>query len=88
MYLPLDLHSPVAAEGMGRGEDSRPEFVQQTIEQLEDKKVQYLLWSERLDYADQEHPADDHLGPLRAYLRDHYHRTRVFADQDVVLERK
>lgn len=88
IYLPLALRSPVYVETIWPDRQSRPEYVDRTIQQLEAKKVRYLLWSPGLDHPEPDHPSDDHLQPLRAYLRSRYRPVQVFSDQDQILERK
>jgi hypothetical protein len=88
IYLPLALRSPVYVETIWPDQQSRPEYVERTIQQLEAKKVRYLLWSPGLDYPEPDHPSDDHLGPLRLYLHNQYHPAHAFSDQDQILERK
>ena len=77
--------------GSGPWADStytRPEQVQNAIEMLEKHQVQFVMWSAWLDAP--RHPGDDGTaGPLRVYLRAHYHPVRDFDDQYAeVWERK
>jgi hypothetical protein len=88
MYLPLDLRNPLFLDAAGTNEQTRPEYIELAIQQLEEKKVRYVLWSQRLDDANAVHPGEDHLGPLRAYLHNRYNRVRIFPDRDEVWERR
>lgn len=87
VYLPLALRSPVFVEGLGADDQTRPEFVDRTIHQLEDKHVRFVLWSPRLEVQE---PANlqDHLQPFRAYLHDRYSPVWTFSDHDEVWQRK
>ena len=43
-------------------------------------RVRFVLWSLSLDlYDPRDPPGRDHLGPLRACLRTHYHVAKAFA---------
>jgi Dolichyl-phosphate-mannose-protein mannosyltransferase len=88
MYVPLELRNPVFLDAVGANEQTRPEYVDLTIRQLEERKVRYVLWSRRLDNSNVNRPWEYHLEPLKNYLRDQYSRVKTFADQDEVWERK
>jgi hypothetical protein len=88
MYLPLDLRNPLFLDAAGTNEQTRPEYVELAIGQLEEKKVRYVVWSQRLDDANPLHAGEDHLGPLRAYLHSRYNCVRIFPDRDEVWERR
>jgi len=87
-YIPLRLLNPVYVDTVWPNEESRPEFVKRSIEELEAKQVPHILWSQNLDYSDPASPHSDHLGPLRDYLHEHYRRVQVFSDQDELWERR
>jgi hypothetical protein len=84
MYLPLRLRNPSWLDGIAPGEEMRPEDITGVIQQLEGKRVQFVLWRPRLDSTE---PSKDHLTPLRTYLHSKYTRFHVFADGDTVWER-
>jgi hypothetical protein len=65
---------------------TRPEEVQDAIRGLEQHQVRFVHWFLSLDneIAD---PADDNLGPLRMYLREHYHVAITFSNLDQIWER-
>jgi len=89
MYLPLQLRNPVFLDAVGTGDGTPPQYVQQAIQQLEEKRVQYVVWPARLDYPDNRQcPETDHLAPLRAYLRRRYERVQIFSDEVEARERK
>jgi hypothetical protein len=87
VYLPLQLRNPVFLDAVGTGIGTRPEFVQRSIEQLDERRVRYILWSQLLDPADNRDLSTDSLSPLRAYLRGHYKRVQVFANREEIWER-
>jgi len=87
IYLPLQLRNPLFMDAVETNQQTRPEYIQLAIQQLEAKQVKLVLWSPRLDNADDD-PTEEAIAPLRSYLRGRYIRVQVFSDQDVVWERK
>jgi hypothetical protein len=87
-YLPLGVRSPVFAEGMSRRPQTRPEFVERAIRELEGKPAHYVLWSRYLDQLQESEAKVDPIGPFLIYLHDHYRRAWTFSDGDEVWERK
>ena len=88
LYFPLGLRNPAYLSEMTAYESTRPEDVQRTVQELGDKQVQYVLWTEYNDYPDAKYQSAYHLPPLRDYLHDRYRRVHVFSDQDEIWERK
>jgi hypothetical protein len=88
VYLPLRLRNPVFAEGVGLDTETRPEFVQQAITQLDAKEVRYVLWSKQLNIQGNSEPPTSSLAPLRLYLHERYKKVKVFADQDEIWQRE
>jgi hypothetical protein len=87
-YLPLDLRNPIFLDILLANEESRPEYVELAMRQLDHKQVKYILWSPQLNHPnDPTRPLEDHLGPFRTYLRSHYRLVRVFADRDELWQR-
>jgi hypothetical protein len=82
LYLPLALRNPVFADMLEGGHNSRPEFIDLSIRQLEAKNVQFIIWSHRLE--SEAFP----YAKFRSFLGDHYARILTFPDQDQVWERK
>jgi len=88
LYLPLDLHNPVYLDALELGDQTRPEYVELSIRQLSGSRVQYVLWSPRLNSPDPYYGAEQyHLAPFRDYLNNHYHLASSFSDQDEIWER-
>jgi hypothetical protein len=81
VYVPLALRNPAFTDQLESGHYTRPEFVDQSIRQLRAKRVQYVLWTPRL-----ESPLY-HFGDFRQFLADHYRRVVTFTDGDEVWER-
>jgi hypothetical protein len=50
---------------------------------LRTNQVKFVNWYAGIDT---ETSADDHLGPVRAYLRDHYHVAQVYSNGDEIGE--
>ncbi len=82
LYLPLALRNPVFTDMLEGGHDSRPEFVDWSIRQLATQRVQYIIWSPRL-----ESPAYP-FARFHEFLADHYQRVWTFPDQDQVWQRQ
>jgi hypothetical protein len=87
VYVPLRLRNPVFADALGLNTATRPEFVEQSIAQLDARVVHYILWSQRLNAPGNHEPPTSSLAPLRAYMSEHYKRVIVFGDQDEIWER-
>jgi hypothetical protein len=87
MYVPLGLRNPLFLDAVGTNQQTRPEYVDLAIQQLEERKVRYVLWSKRLDNPDVDHNAGNPLVPLEVYLVNRYQRVKMFPD-DEVWERK
>ncbi|MGC2402468.1 MAG: hypothetical protein WA510_21920, partial [Acidobacteriaceae bacterium] len=85
MYLPLRLRNPIFMDSIIPGGENRPEDITLAIRQLEQKRVQYILWGARLD---SDESPEDSVKPLRAYLHRNYLPVHTFADGDRVWERK
>jgi hypothetical protein len=88
IYFPLELRNPAYLSEVTVYESTRPEDVQRTVQELEDKQVPYVLWNEYSDHPDAKYQSAYHLSPLRDYLHDRYRRVHVFSDQDEIWERK
>jgi hypothetical protein len=82
VYLPLALRNPVFTDMLEGGHKSRDEFVELSIRQLEALRVQYIIWSPRL-----ESPAYP-FAKFHEFLADRYQRVLTFPDQDEVWEHK
>jgi hypothetical protein len=82
LYLPLALRNPVFTDMLEGGHNSRPEFVDASIRQLEAQRVQYIIWSPRLESG--AHP----FAQFYEFLTDHYQWVWTFPDQDQVWERR
>jgi hypothetical protein len=88
LYFPLELRNPAYLSEMTAYESTRPEDVQRTVQELDDKQVRYILWIEYNDYPDANYQSAYHLSPLRDYLYNRYRRVQVFSDKDEIWERK
>jgi len=88
LYLPLGLRSPVFVEGLGTNEDTLPECVSRTIQEMETKQVRYVLWSPQLESREAGQSSADHLLPFRVFLHDHYDRIWIFSDHEEIWEHR
>jgi hypothetical protein len=65
-------------------EQTPPEYIERAAQELESKRVHYMLWSRRAEAADTKLV---HLGAIREYLNRKYRCVHVFPDGDQVFER-
>ncbi len=83
-YVPLHLRNPLFVDELVPREETRPQYVELAIQQLDANRVQYILWAANFDL----HPSPhDHLNPLREYLRAKYTPMQVFSDGDTIWQR-
>ncbi len=87
MCFALGLGDPAQVRYVTTTEYTRPEQVQKVIEGLEKHRVRFVCWYPGLNLPDSTGKGSDNLGPLRAYVRSHYHLVKTFATSDVILER-
>jgi hypothetical protein len=81
----LGLRNPAQVNWLTSTDYTRPEQVQNVVETLEKKRVRWVAWDRGLDDPG---GLDDHLQPLRSYLRTHYHLAKSFYDgEEQILER-
>jgi hypothetical protein len=89
IYLPLQLRNPLFMDAVETNQQTRPEQIERAVQQLEAKKLQFVLWSPRLDAADQfDRSTEQTIAPLRNYIRERYVCVQIFSDQDELWERK
>jgi hypothetical protein len=89
IYLPLQLRNPVFLDAVEMNQQTRPEHVERTIQELEVKEVQFVLWSPRLDDTNLfDRGTEKVISPLRNYVRERYVRVQIFPDRDELWERK
>lgn len=82
VYLPLGLRNPVFLDELDTSYQIPPDYIQLSIQQLEAKRVQYVLWTPRL-----ESPAYP-FAPVHELLVKRYHRVWTFSDGDEVWQRQ
>ena len=88
LYLPLQLRNPLSLDTMNPVDASGPQAVEQTIQQLQANRVQYILWTRNLDaQCDPDRRCEDYLTPLRDYLHTSYTSVRAFPDGDTLWQR-
>ena len=83
LYFPLGLRNPAAVYFLTPSGFTRPDQVQNAAEALEMHQVRFVVWSAWLDVSRPENKGKDHLSPLRAYVRQHYHLVRTFPGPDL-----
>jgi hypothetical protein len=86
-YVALGLHNPTPVPFVTSTDYTRPEQVEAVVQALEGQRVHLILWAPVLDVPLSQSGAGDHLGPLRAYVRAHYHVIKTFAGGDQVWKR-
>jgi hypothetical protein len=89
VYPALELRSPVYLDFLVANEETRPEFAALSLQQLEQAQVKYILWSPKLNGPfNPRRPWEDHLGPIRTYVHEHYTLLHVFSDREEIWARK
>jgi|tagenome__1003787_1003787.scaffolds.fasta_scaffold20975284_2 hypothetical protein len=87
LYMPLELRNALFLDTVEINNQTRPEHLADAIRQLDRKKVQYILWSSRLDRSGAI-PSRDHLEPLREYLHSQYEPVKSFSTGNTIWARK
>jgi len=88
MYFTLSLQNPAAVDYVSATNLTRPEQVEAVIKALKRHRVRFVLWSSSLDSGPAYRSSADHLGPLRAYLRNRYRVVKTFPTFEQVWERQ
>lgn len=78
LYFVLGLRNPTEVSFLTAAAYTRPEQVSNVIEALERHRVRFVIWFAALDVP-RDRGAGDALGPLRTYLRTHYHLAKSFS---------
>jgi len=78
LYFPLRLRSPSEVSCVTANDFTRPEQVGDLVAGFKNHRVRFVMWQPELDHPADCLPAGDHLGPLRAYLHQHYHLVKTF----------
>jgi Dolichyl-phosphate-mannose-protein mannosyltransferase len=81
VYLPLGLRNPIYVDDLDSAAGNRLGYLASSVRQLQARRVQYVLWSPRLD------SATSGLAAFREFLHEHYRRVWTFSDQDEIWER-
>lgn len=87
IYFPLGLRDPADVPFVTDNDYTRPEQVHNVVDALDRHRVQFVLWSLGLNVQSGGRAGSDHLGPLRTYLRTHYHVVETFGDFGQIWER-
>lgn len=88
IYFLLGLRNPTPLVFLTPTDYTRPEQADNALRSLERHGVRFVLWPAWLDLPEKGREAGDHLGALRAYLRNSYHVVKTFGDGEQVWERK
>jgi hypothetical protein len=81
IYLPLDVRNPLFLEDVEEiSGATRLGYVESSIQQVESKRVRYVMWSPRLVWHSR--------GEFREFLKNHYRIVHTFADRDEIWERQ
>ena len=83
LYFPLGVRNPAAVYFLTPSGFTRPDQVQNAVEALQEHQVRWVVWSAWLDASRLGNKGEDYLGPLRRYLRQHYHLVRTFSGSDL-----
>jgi hypothetical protein len=82
----LRLRNPSRVPFLRPTDYTRPDEVQDAVEQLEKHQVRFVSWYRGLDGEAEAvlHPAGDHLAPMRAYLQERYRIAKTFSNGDEI----
>jgi hypothetical protein len=78
-YFPLGLRPPSRISYVIPNDWTRPGEVSDLIAGLERHRARYVLWQLMLDNVPEHTAGGENLVPLRAYLHEHYHVTKIFS---------
>jgi hypothetical protein len=90
-YVPLALRNPTPVDVLSASNVTPPEWVSESVQGLRQYATQYILWEPHtgIGRVEQRHQANnDHLDPLRAFVREEYVRVSVFENGDEMWERR
>jgi hypothetical protein len=80
-YVPLALRNPTPADVLSTRDITLPQWVDESVEDLQACPVRYILWSPHSGIGRVE-TRGDRLDPLRAYMRRDFTRVQTFANGD------
>jgi hypothetical protein len=83
----LNLRNPTPLPFITNTDYTRPEQVSEVVQSLEAHRARFVIWSLWLDLPIDGRDWGDHLGPLRTYIRLHYHPVKSLGDYEEVWER-
>jgi hypothetical protein len=87
VYFYLDLRNPSPLPYVSYTGYTTAQQITDVIRALEQHETRYIHWPE-VDRVMAGRDPSDHAGPLRDYVRTHYHLVKVFAHGDEIWERK
>jgi hypothetical protein len=87
LYAPLRLRNPTYVDVVGRDEATRPEFIARAVDDLEAKRVEYILWAPFLERPEPGRERAYHLAPLVRYLHARYARVEILQDGEELWRR-
>ena len=88
IYFPFHLQNPAEVPFLTRNDYTRPEQISNLVLALEKYHFRFIWWSSELDARSEAEASGDHLGPLRAYLGEHYELVKTFGASDQLWARK
>jgi hypothetical protein len=74
VYFPLQLKNPTRFPHFLETDYTRPEYVAEAVQSLEQKQPRFILWEAWYSKPAAERAPSDHLGPLYDYLLEHYQK--------------
>jgi hypothetical protein len=88
LYLPLALRTPIFLDCFSTYVQTRPEYIERAVAELDQNRVRYILWQPRLNQRDPSRSWEYQFASVSEYLHRQYRRVHVFPDQDEVWERR
>jgi hypothetical protein len=87
VYLPLQVRSPLYMPTLTRWDGVLDEDIPPAIQQMNARRVRYVLWTNALDRGCAVNSCSDQLSIFRTYLRSSYMPVHSFEDGDVLWEK-
>jgi hypothetical protein len=87
VYLPLQVRSPLYMPTLTRWDGVLDEDIEPAIQQMQARRVRYVLWTNTLDEGCAFNSCTDQLSIFRTYLNSSYRRIHSFDDGDVLWQK-
>jgi hypothetical protein len=87
-YMPLALRPPIYLDYFGNNSETRPEWVERSIRQLEQHPVRYIMFGPVFVETPARRSGEYNVAPFLRFLKERYQFIRTFANGEQVWERR